>query len=137
PVVAAGRQADHRAHQTDAVTFSYQSATHRTFLLDRPSTSLNAFFATSNSSVSRPITRSSSAMRASAGSARCSRSNSLGALARNWAFQRENISSLSWYSRQTSAAVRRPLRTSNTSFDLNSELNCRRGAIALLLLRTV
>ena len=30
-------------------------------------------------------------------------------------------------------AVRRPLRTSNTSLDLNSELNCRRGAMAALL----
>src|SRR5690606_36989844 len=85
-----------------------------------------AFFAISSSSVFCPSNRSSSRIRSLFSSKRRSCPKACAAFSRNCAFQEANNCGLIWCSRQTSAAVLAPLKTSSTTRALNSALNARR-----------
>src|SRR5690606_39518104 len=79
-----------------------------------------------SSSVFCPSNRSSSRIRSLFSSKRRSCPEACAAFCRNCAFQEANNCGLIWCSRQTSAAVLAPLKTSSTTRALNSALNARR-----------
>src|SRR5262249_19464937 len=115
---AAARHPQQPAEEANRILFR-EGGNHRSLLLRANAKMLEAFFSASISTAWRPTRRSRSAMRASS-PLRCSSvSKRVGARSRKVAFQEANRCGWSWCSRQTSAGVLTPERTSRTRSALN------------------
>src|SRR6266702_2475375 len=101
---------------------------HRTFLA-KGTQQCRGFFAISSSIVSRPTSRSNSAIRSCSALRFWSCSNTSGARSRNSVFQRASTCGLSWCCRHSSAVLCAPLIRSSTTCVLNSAVNVRRCVI--------
>jgi tetratricopeptide (TPR) repeat protein len=124
-VVAAPGHFEHLASYLDGILVR-EHVDHLPLPIEREVKMLEAFFATSNSMVSRPTICSRSAIRSCSSPRLRSVAKISGARSRNSSRHREKTCGLSRYSRQISALSLMPVSSSSTTWALNSGVNARR-----------
>src|SRR5262249_51017078 len=100
-------------------------------LVVAPPSHVEAFFRAASSRACWPTRRSRSAMRAASAERRSSAWKTAGRRSRRVAFQRANRLGMIWCLRHTSAWEAAPVRTSRTTFALNSGVKARRDRRAM------